>query len=74
MGFSGIGMPINFGLARGMGSISYAIGAVGLSGLVDVASPMGLVAAFAVAAAAFLAVLATLPACEREMGGRAKTG
>lgn len=72
MGFSGIGIPINFGLARGMGSISYAIGAVGLSGLVDVVSPMGLVAAFAVAAAAFLAVLATLPACGREMGGEQK--
>lgn len=66
MGFNSIGMPINFGLARGMGSISYAVGAVGLSGLVDAVSPAGLVAAFAIAAVAFLAVLATMPPCERK--------
>lgn len=72
MGFNSIGMPINFGLARGMGSISYAVGAVGLSNLVDVASPASLVAVFAAAAVAFLAMLATMPPCERTGGNEAK--
>lgn len=68
MSFNSIGMPVNFGLARGMGSICYAAGAVGLSALVDAVSPAGLVAAFALAAIAFLATLATMPAIERGHG------
>lgn len=64
MSFNHIGMPVNFGLARGMGSVSYAVGAVGLSGLTDFATPSSLAAAFALAGAVLLVVLATMPPCE----------
>lgn len=64
MEFNGIGMPINFGLARGMGSISYALGAVGLSGIVDITSPASVVFAFAGAGALFLMMLGTMPSCD----------
>lgn len=64
MGFNRIGMPINFGLARGMGSVSYAVGAVGLSRLVELSSPGVLAGLFVLSGVVLLAVLASMPTCE----------
>ena len=61
MSFNRIGMPINFGLARGLGSLSYALGSVGLSRLVEAVSPLVLTVAYVCAAALFLAVVAKVP-------------
>lgn len=64
MGFNRIGMPINFGLARGMGSVSYAVGAVGFSRLVELSSPGVLAGLFVLSGVVLLAVLASMPTCE----------
>ena len=55
-----VGMPVNFGLARGLGSLSYALAAVVLSNVVVVLSPNILPALVAVAVAAFVLLLRCL--------------
>ena len=61
MGFNRIGVPVNFGLARGLGSLSYALGSVGLSRLAELGSPIMLSAAFVCASALFLVILGKIP-------------
>lgn len=55
------GKPINFGLARGMGSVSYAICAALAGQGVNALGPAVLLPVFVISAAAFLVSMHTLP-------------
>lgn len=65
MDYNRIGQPINFGLARGTGSITYAVAAVGLSLLVERLNPDMLAIVTVTAAIAFVALLRSMPVCEK---------
>lgn len=68
MSFNRVGCPVNFGLARGMGSLSYAVGAVALSAIVDIVTPTVLAWVFGLSVLLCLAVLAGMPAVEAPRG------
>ena len=61
MSFNRMGMPVNFGLARGLGSLSYALGSVALSSMAEAVSPLVLSVAYVCASGLFLAILAKIP-------------
>lgn len=57
MNLNRAGSPVNFGLARGLGSISYAVAAVALSLVIERLGPESLAILLTLGAAAFLVVL-----------------
>ena len=55
------GQYINFGLARGLGSISYAAGAIIVGQLIDFFNPTVIAFVYAIASIALLILLYTMP-------------
>ena len=74
MNYNARGIDLNFGLSRGMGSVSYATSAVVLSRLVDWLNPNWLSVVYAVSAVLFLICIHTLPDYEEEKSEQKKTG
>lgn len=66
------GKPVNFGLSRGLGSISYAISAVVIGNLLTIFDPRILIAAYAITGVLALAFLASMPACYMEVKEKRK--
>lgn len=68
------GKSINFGLSRGMGSVSYAIAAVILGNLVDLFNPKVLSLVFVIAAVLFIILIHSLPVTEEVQQETATNG
>lgn len=74
MNYNARGKEINFGLSRGMGSVSYAASAVLLSNMIDFLNPNWLSAVYAVSAVLFLGLIHTLPDYVEEKGHQESSG
>lgn len=61
MNYNARGMDVNFGLSRGMGSVSYAVSAIALSAMIDYLNPDYLSVVYAISAVLFLYIVHTLP-------------
>lgn len=68
------GKSVNFGLSRGLGSISYAISAVVIGNLLTIFDPRILIAAYAITGVLALAFLASMPACYMEGKEKKESG
>ncbi|MGM9942330.1 MAG: MFS transporter [Bulleidia sp.] len=74
MNYNARGIDLNFGLSRGLGSVSYAASAVGLSLLVEWLNPDWLSVVYAVSAVLFLVFFHTLPDYQEEKGETKHSG
>ena len=61
MNYNARGIDVNFGLSRGMGSVSYAVSAIALSAMIDYLNPDYLSVVYAISAVLFLYIVHTLP-------------
>ena len=74
MNYTAAGHEVNFGLARGLGSITYAICAVGLTQMTTIFNPMILSVIYLAGVAVFFAVLLTTPKTYAAGSEKAKGG
>ena len=74
MNYNARGIDLNFGLSRGLGSVSYAASAVGLSMLVDWLNPNWLSVVYACSACLFLLLIHTLPDYQEEKSETKQSG
>lgn len=74
MNYNARGIDLNFGLSRGLGSISYAASAVVLSLLVEWLNPNWLSVVYAISALTFLILVNTLPDYQEEKSQTQKSG
>ncbi|MBQ3587328.1 MAG: MFS transporter [Oscillospiraceae bacterium] len=72
--YTAAGMDINFGLARGLGSASWAIAALLLGAAVDATSPAVTGAAFMAATAVMVLLMRTMPVAPSQTGSEEKGG
>ena len=72
--YTAAGMDINFGLARGLGSASWAIAAHLLGAAVDATSPAVTGAAFMAATAVMVLLMRTMPVAPSQTGSEEKGG
>lgn len=72
--YTAAGMDINFGLARGLGSASWAIAALLLGMAVDATSPAVTGAAFMAATAVMVLLMRTMPVAPSQTGSEEKGG
>ncbi len=72
--YTAAGMDINFGLARGLGSASWAIAALLLGVAVDATSPAVTGAAFMAATAVMVLLMRTMPVAPSQTGSEEKGG
>ena len=72
--YTAAGMDINFGLARGLGSASWAIAALLLGMAVDATSPAVTGAAFMAATAVMVLLMRTMPVAPSQTGSEEKSG
>lgn len=74
MSYNARGIDLNFGLSRGLGSVSYAASAVGLSLIVEWLNPDWLSVVYAVSAVLFLVFIHTLPDYQEEKSETKQSG
>lgn len=74
MNYNARGKEINFGLSRGMGSVSYAASAVLLSNMIDILNPNWLSAVYSISAVLFLVLIHSLPDYVEEKGHQESSG
>lgn len=74
MNYNARGIDVNFGLSRGMGSVSYAVSAIALSAMIDYLNPDYLSVVYAISAVLFLYIVHTLPAYVEEKTRQESSG